>query len=381
MTVMTPEGRAPRKTNRSSRIFWPLYVSAWMLLAGGSLAYLALVANDPSLTRRVLSIAGYQPAEPSDDPHSSAKIAAELETLRATVSKIDNELSGVKSSVAKQSRTVEEVSKKVASANPPPAEETPAGSAPTNNEPAHDGPTSNVTTGALPDRTPMQPLIRVGRVRTVTTTPTAATEEPPPPADVAPPAVTATPSPTPPPAKASTRRLPPLPTRVQRTAASNAHHPHREQVAGYVKPEIINGGSAPASTTVTTGSIPTVPKPAPARKVKKRAAKPVAAKAPPPTITFGSPEVHPVSVPPAATAITLSRASTLDGLRASWTALSHQHPNLLGGLQPRYAREVGGTYRLLAGPLGSHADADRLCNALRTGNVPCGIAAYAGNAL
>lgn len=378
MTVMTPEGRASRKTNRTSRIFWPLYVSAWMLLAGGSLAYLALVATDPSLGSRIFSVAGDQQTTPSDDPRTRAKIVAELETLRATVSKIDSELSGVKSSVAQQSRTVEEVSKKVASASPAPTDEAPAGSAPTSNEPSKDGPTSNVTTGSLPSRTPTQPLIRVGRVRTVPTTLTPVAEEPPPPADLAPPpAAAAPPSQTPPQTKASTRRLPPLPTRVPRTATSRAHHPRRQQVAGYMKPEIINGDRTPA----TTGSIPTIPKPAPARKVTKRAVKTAAAKTPPPAISFGAPEVHAVAVPATPTAITLTRASTIDGLRASWIALSNQHPSLLGGLQPRYAREVGGTYRLLAGPLSNHADADRLCNALRTGNVPCGVAAYAGNAL
>ena len=47
----------------------------------------------------------------------------------------------------------------------------------------------------------------------------------------------------------------------------------------------------------------------------------------------------------------------------SWLALRDQHGDALGSLQPRFVppRNGNGPYRLVAGPLPSKADADKVC--------------------
>src|SRR5262245_26012934 len=77
------------------------------------------------------------------------------------------------------------------------------------------------------------------------------------------------------------------------------------------------------------------------------------------TIAFGEPQVTPAQ----AYAVQLASGPSLDALRMSWLALRDQHGSALGALQPRYVAPRGGTgtYRLVAGPLASKADADKVC--------------------
>jgi len=82
----------------------------------------------------------------------------------------------------------------------------------------------------------------------------------------------------------------------------------------------------------------------------------------PSAIAFGEPEVTPAQ----AYAVQLASGPSLDALRMNWLALRDQHRNALGSLQPRYVAPRGGTgtYRLVAGPLASKAEADKVCAAM-----------------
>jgi hypothetical protein len=67
--------------------------------------------------------------------------------------------------------------------------------------------------------------------------------------------------------------------------------------------------------------------------------------------------------------VQLAAGPTLDSLRLSWNLLRDRHGAPLASLQPRFIapRAEGGPYRLLAGPLPSKADADKVCADIRVG--------------
>jgi hypothetical protein len=90
----------------------------------------------------------------------------------------------------------------------------------------------------------------------------------------------------------------------------------------------------------------------------------------PPAITFGEPEVTPVRQ---AYTVQLATGPSLDALHMNWLALRDQHADALGSLQPRFVapRNGSGPYRLVAGPLTSKADADKVCAEMRLGRDTC----------
>ena len=91
----------------------------------------------------------------------------------------------------------------------------------------------------------------------------------------------------------------------------------------------------------------------------------------PPAITFGEPEVTPVRQQ--TYTVQLGAGPSLDALRMSWLALRDQHGDALASLQPRYVapRNGNGPYRLVAGPLTSKADADKVCADMGLGRDTC----------
>ena len=72
-------------------------------------------------------------------------------------------------------------------------------------------------------------------------------------------------------------------------------------------------------------------------------------------------------------AVQLGAGPSLDALRMSWLALRDQHGDALGSLQPRFVAPRGGSgpYRLVAGPLPSKADADKVCAEMGVGRDGC----------
>jgi hypothetical protein len=100
-----------------------------------------------------------------------------------------------------------------------------------------------------------------------------------------------------------------------------------------------------------------------------------------PTITFGAPVVTPSKR--AVYGVQLAAGPSLDALRVSWNTLLERHAAALGPLQPRVAfpRAVSGPYRLLAGPLATKADADKVCADMGIGRQNCFSTMFTGEPL
>ena len=87
-------------------------------------------------------------------------------------------------------------------------------------------------------------------------------------------------------------------------------------------------------------------------------------------------------------AVQLGTGPSVDSLRLNWTLLSQRHQGVLQKLQPRYTARgdsgngsAGAAYDLIAGPVSTSAEAQRICDALRAQNVSCKVGAFGGNAL
>lgn len=82
-------------------------------------------------------------------------------------------------------------------------------------------------------------------------------------------------------------------------------------------------------------------------------------------------------------AVQLAAAATLNTLKQSWGQLAERHAGALGHLRPRVIapRGEGGAYRLIAGPLATKADAERVCSELGVGPKGCFPTPYAGTPL
>ena len=95
-------------------------------------------------------------------------------------------------------------------------------------------------------------------------------------------------------------------------------------------------------------------------------------------ITFGEAVVVPAGK--TTFAVQLAASPSLQGLKQSWGQLVERHGSPLAALQPRVVapRTEGGPYRLLAGPIPTKADADRICTELGVGRSGCFATPYTG---
>jgi hypothetical protein len=84
-------------------------------------------------------------------------------------------------------------------------------------------------------------------------------------------------------------------------------------------------------------------------------------------------------------AIDLGTGSSLEILRARWSALRGNHTGALAELSPlvsvREDTKTGVELRLLAGPFANAEAAARACAALEARKVPCQTAVYEGQRL
>jgi hypothetical protein len=83
-------------------------------------------------------------------------------------------------------------------------------------------------------------------------------------------------------------------------------------------------------------------------------------------------------------AVQVAAGPSLQELKLSWGQLTERHAGALATLKPRVvgpARGKGGAYRLIAGPVATEADAQRICSELGAGPKTCFATPYAGTPL
>jgi hypothetical protein len=137
---------------------------------------------------------------------------------------------------------------------------------------------------------------------------------------------------------------------------------------------------APDAAPVVTGSVANAASATAAAPASASPAAPAAAKASP-SVSFG-PAV--VKAEPRPVGVQLATGPSVDSLRLSWSLLADRHADALRNLSPRYvagSNAFGETFDLVAGPLKSAADAQRLCKSLEARAVPCKVGDYTGEGL
>lgn len=149
-------------------------------------------------------------------------------------------------------------------------------------------------------------------------------------------------------------------------------------------PKLVNADAASNEATgergLETGSVAQAAKGA-AKTAKAAAAKPKPADPAADPMDFANTIVQPATAP---VGVQISSGASIDSLRLSWSLLADRHAATLKKLQPRYVARGdmdNPTYDLIAGPIKSRSDAERLCKALSAKNVPCAVSDYIGAAL
>lgn len=82
--------------------------------------------------------------------------------------------------------------------------------------------------------------------------------------------------------------------------------------------------------------------------------------------------------------VQISSGASVDSLRLSWSLLADRHGDALKNLEARYIARgdvESPTYDLIAGPLKSKGDAQRVCKSLMAKGVPCKVGDFLGEAL
>lgn len=136
------------------------------------------------------------------------------------------------------------------------------------------------------------------------------------------------------------------------------------------QPKVINAAADAIPGALVTGSV--VDPPAKIAATPAKAAEP---------INFGPAVVKPAPKP---LAIQLSSGASVDSLRLSWSLLSDRHGDTLKNLQARYVTNgdaANPNFDLIAGPIKTKAEAQRVCKALSSKGVPCSIGDFKGDAL
>jgi hypothetical protein len=435
------ELHAQRRPRRSTN-FWRVYMFSWAVLAGASLSYLTLFALSGTDHGIIPGMPTKSNQESNRADLDRAQLSAQVRSLNETVASLRSDLARIKNEkleqtassspsrdssapdqypqIAKNQTTTAQAttaqattaqareaqtwkeqgadirgtetrvtqSPSVVAGGPVLSEQ--IGSNPTFANQSE--PTSNVTTSSLPGLNPgqaeNQQVVASTPINTINAQPTATTTIPPlttsPRQDTTPAQTAAAP-----PATVAARRprgpnlatsplrsgkLPPLPRMSGRPTAA-ASPPQSNTLTGAAQPAYRNSIAQPSSP-IRTSSIP-----APAQPAAQSFGTPAAFPTQPPVTSFGNTRVNPSkSVTPAA--LSLSTATSITGLRASWLLLTTTHRDAFIGYSPRYvANPTTGAYQLLAGPIASHADADRVCTELRTQNINCGVTDYVGNPL
>ncbi|MFO7478328.1 MAG: SPOR domain-containing protein [Methyloceanibacter sp.] len=97
--------------------------------------------------------------------------------------------------------------------------------------------------------------------------------------------------------------------------------------------------------------------------------------------------LDPIALPSAANdgstrfGIEIGTVAKQDGLRPLWREFLTNHAALVAGLQPRRVLAPDKSWRLIAGPFGSAAEAAQACALFKKASRPCEATVYAGDSL
>lgn len=364
---------------RGASLFWPAYMLSWAVLAGGALSYLSLNALHPSFQGGVLGTPPQSNQESNRAEIDRAQLTAQVRSLNETVASLRSDLDKFKQQ--QQERIAQATSEAETAQKTPTASNITTSSVQKSDPPrlamTETGETIEATQAPAPASNPAAttaaasaPAQESGPVEPkIVNAPPAAK-----------PAATAQ-------APSEEADKPDKPRRRRNLATSplrpgsvpplpplNAQAPNQQSGAAADDNPFRAALLNETNRQIKTASIPDRRPAQPQSTADSR----VAAASP---TTFGAPTVtqHRAGAP---AALSLSTAQSVTGLRASWLLLTSRHPGTFNRLQPRYlADQANGTYRLLAGPILSHAEADRICTELRAQSVSCGVTTYVGSAL
>jgi hypothetical protein len=349
---------------KNSPVFWRAYMLSWAVLAGGALLYLTVHTAPSGTMISTLAKAPDSIQETNRAELDREQLSAQVRSLNKTVASLRTDLAQFKQNASDRSQP---------SANTLPV------TVPEQTVSALPGQTvqqevSNITTASLPRaeskilaptaETTAAPGTTASKLVTiVNATPSTAAQ----PTATLSPATAVSPA-TAPVAETQPRRGRNLATSLLRPGSVPPLPPYNLQATAAVATPLSSSSANNATAAVSQTARDAIAKSVPVATQTRAAA-------------FGAPIVKPRQATGSA-ALSLSTAQSVTGLRASWLLLTTRHPSIFVGYQPRYvADQSSGSYRLLAGPISNHSDADRICTELRAQNVSCGVTSYIGSAL
>ena len=364
---------APAEHGQTAARFFTPKVAVWAVLACVAAAYLAVLAINPGV------IATYLPsAMPSANPEDNegqraATASVDAKDLRNSVQQLQLDVDKIKTDLAAKDEQDKAVATRLAV-----LEETKRG-----------GPAVAVADPSAPAGIPvtaLSPAPATAAAKAAAKKAAAAVKVAPVPATV--PAVALAPAiPVAPAVPAA-----PLVAVAPAAALAPIANPASPAPAGV---KLIN---APLSASTAAARAAPAAAAAPTAAVQPAVSAPVAKPAPAPTnaaaalapaLETGSVQNLSTSPAPAATGarpigIYIGSGPSVDSLRLSWSLLSDRNADTLKALEPRYTTGIDGNglnYGLVAGPVKSAADAQKLCRDLAAKAVTCRVGDFTGEAL
>ncbi len=340
------------------------YVVAWLLLAIVSISYISLITLWPSAASQMLPDIRTSEPETNEGQRARAQALAQVRQLeqdlaaaRLNIARLETEIKNRDKQQAEE-KNKEQIAEQTAKADAVEAELAKAVAAveqtdQTGTAPATDAERSPADTSTQADVSPIllngsgadKPApSETGAISPADVKPAAPTTQT---ADATQPATAAEPAPEKEPPKRNVNivippppeRAPPPPIETVRTVVQNAVAP----------------ATAPAAQ--------------------------------PEPVLFGEAVVTPnqnSQEPPLA--VELATGPSVSSLRLSWNLLMERYGPTLQGLQPRYVANsppgaVHQSYNLVAGPVTTSLEAQKICQVMRGNGLPCAISIFSGSAL
>ena len=100
-----------------------------------------------------------------------------------------------------------------------------------------------------------------------------------------------------------------------------------------------------------------------------------------PALRLPAPVAAPAAAPRRTVGVLLATGPSVESLRLSWSLLTDRHKASFQALEPRYIGNDSTSYQLLAGPITSESDAQKLCQSLKARGVACKPVEFAGEGL